>query len=58
MVQVAWCPHLGADLSVGQIVDGRLRCAYHHWSFDGSGACDYGYACVYADTISWSSPTS
>ena len=24
---------------------------------DSSGACDYGYACVYADTISWSSPT-
>jgi len=41
VVQSAWCPHLGADLSVGQIVDGRLRCAYHHWSFDGSGACAY-----------------
>ena len=39
VVQSAWCPHLGADLSVGQVVDGRLRCAYHHWSFDGSGAC-------------------
>src|SRR5258708_17539718 len=39
VVQSAWCPHLGADLSVGQIVDGRLRCAYHHWSFDVSGAC-------------------
>jgi hypothetical protein len=39
LVQSAWCPHLGADLSVGQIVDGRLRCAYHHWSFDGTGAC-------------------
>ncbi len=25
---------------------------------DASGACDYGYACVYADTISWSSPTN
>src|SRR5262249_43091628 len=36
-VQTAWCPHLGADLSVGQVVDGRLRCAYHHWSFDGRG---------------------
>jgi phenylpropionate dioxygenase-like ring-hydroxylating dioxygenase large terminal subunit len=39
VVQSAWCPHLGADLSVGQVVDGRLRCAYHHWSFDGAGAC-------------------
>ncbi|HEY1760569.1 MAG TPA: DUF1552 domain-containing protein [Bryobacteraceae bacterium] len=27
-------------------------------SVDGSGACDYGYACVYADTISWASPTT
>src|ERR1700677_2842270 len=25
---------------------------------DASGACDYGYACVYADTISWSDPTT
>jgi phenylpropionate dioxygenase-like ring-hydroxylating dioxygenase large terminal subunit len=39
VVQSAWCPHLGADLSIGQVVDGRLRCAYHHWSFDGAGAC-------------------
>ncbi len=39
VVQSAWCPHLGADLSVGQVVEGRVRCAYHHWSFDGSGAC-------------------
>ena len=38
-MQSAFCPHLGADLSLGQIVDGRLRCPYHHWSFDGSGAC-------------------
>jgi len=39
VVQSAWCPHLGADLSVGQLVEGRLRCAYHHWSFDAAGAC-------------------
>lgn len=39
VVQSAWCPHLGADLSIGQVVEGRLRCAYHHWSFDGAGAC-------------------
>jgi Protein of unknown function (DUF1552) len=26
-------------------------------SSDASGACDYGYACVYSDTISWASPT-
>jgi hypothetical protein len=26
-------------------------------SVDASGHCDYGYACVYSDTISWGSPT-
>ena len=39
VVQSAWCPHLGADLSVGQIVDGQIRCAYHHWRFDQVGTC-------------------
>jgi len=39
VVQSAWCPHLGADLSVGQLVDGKVRCAFHHWSFDPSGRC-------------------
>src|SRR5471032_3300680 len=38
VVQSAWCPHLGADLSGGQLVEGRLRCPYHHWSFDAGGA--------------------
>ena len=27
-------------------------------STDGAGACDYGYSCVYSDTICWASPTS
>jgi nitrite reductase/ring-hydroxylating ferredoxin subunit len=39
VVQNGWCPHLGADLSVGQVIAGRLRCAYHHWSFDAAGRC-------------------
>ena len=25
---------------------------------DASGACEYGYACVYSDTITWASPTT
>src|SRR6185437_2022451 len=24
---------------------------------DQAGCCDYGYACIYTDTISWASPT-
>src|SRR5215468_8631254 len=39
LVQSAYCPHLGADLSVGQVIDGQIRCAYHHWRFDCSGRC-------------------
>jgi phenylpropionate dioxygenase-like ring-hydroxylating dioxygenase large terminal subunit len=41
VVQTAWCPHLGADLSLGKIVEGRLRCPYHHWSFESGGACTH-----------------
>jgi phenylpropionate dioxygenase-like ring-hydroxylating dioxygenase large terminal subunit len=39
VVQSAWCPHLGADLSLGQCVDGEIRCAYHHWRFDAADNC-------------------
>jgi nitrite reductase/ring-hydroxylating ferredoxin subunit len=40
-VQSAWCPHLGADLSIGSVIDGRIRCAYHHWSFGAAGPCEH-----------------
>ncbi|MET0963332.1 MAG: aromatic ring-hydroxylating dioxygenase subunit alpha [Noviherbaspirillum sp.] len=38
----AWddrCPHRGARLSLGRVMDERLVCGYHGWQFDGGGAC-------------------
>ncbi len=33
------CPHRAADLSYGRVEDGGLRCAYHGWLLDATGAC-------------------
>ncbi len=33
------CPHRGVPLSLGQVVDGNIRCAYHGLEFDGRGVC-------------------
>ncbi|HSU88191.1 MAG TPA: aromatic ring-hydroxylating dioxygenase subunit alpha [Terriglobia bacterium] len=33
------CLHRGAKLSVGEIVNGTLRCAYHGWCYDTAGQC-------------------
>jgi len=35
----AYCPHVGADLSVGDVVGNNVRCAFHHWEYDQSGQC-------------------
>jgi phenylpropionate dioxygenase-like ring-hydroxylating dioxygenase large terminal subunit len=38
----AWadqCPHRGARLSLGQVVNGRLQCGYHGWQFAPGGQC-------------------
>jgi phenylpropionate dioxygenase-like ring-hydroxylating dioxygenase large terminal subunit len=35
----ARCAHLGADLGQGQVVGDHLRCAFHHWTYDGTGRC-------------------
>jgi len=39
VVQSAYCPHVGADLSGGEMVDGKVRCPYHHWKFAKDGRC-------------------
>ncbi|WP_367045133.1 Rieske 2Fe-2S domain-containing protein [Streptomyces sp. Je 1-332] len=38
-VQSATCPHAGAALHGGKVVDGTLECPFHRWRFDESGAC-------------------
>jgi phenylpropionate dioxygenase-like ring-hydroxylating dioxygenase large terminal subunit len=35
----AYCPHVGADLSVGKVVGNNVQCAFHHWEYDGDGVC-------------------
>ncbi len=34
------CPHRRVPLSLGKVIDGNLRCAYHGWTFEGEhGRC-------------------
>lgn len=33
------CPHKGAALSKGKVVDDNLQCPYHGWTYDASGVC-------------------
>jgi phenylpropionate dioxygenase-like ring-hydroxylating dioxygenase large terminal subunit len=37
----AWCPHMGAHFARtgARVVGDTLRCAFHGFTFDGSGAC-------------------
>ena len=34
-----YCSHMGVDLGIGKVVDNKLRCYFHHWSYDQSGKC-------------------
>lgn len=49
------CPHRGAQLSKGKLVDGQLMCWYHGWRFDGTGQCvgipSEGGACELATEV-------
>jgi phenylpropionate dioxygenase-like ring-hydroxylating dioxygenase large terminal subunit len=33
------CPHRGASLAAGRVVDGELECPFHGFRFDGTGRC-------------------
>ncbi len=33
------CCHRSAQLSLGQVIDGTIRCPYHGWQFDRQGTC-------------------
>lgn len=35
----ARCPHRGANLAHGAIIEGCISCPYHGWRFDQQGAC-------------------
>jgi len=39
VVMPRFCPHMGASLALGKVVDGLLTCPFHGWRFDASGAC-------------------
>lgn len=34
-----YCPHFGADLGNGHVVDNNIQCPWHKFEFDGAGFC-------------------
>lgn len=44
----AWCPHMGADLSLGKVEGNSLRCPFHAWRWGADGVCN---DIPYADAI-------
>lgn len=34
----AFCPHMGADLGNGEVIENKLRCYFHQWEFSGDGS--------------------
>lgn len=35
----AWCPHMGADLSLGEVKGNSVVCKFHGWCWGGDGTC-------------------
>lgn len=40
-VMSPFCRHIGADLAVGTVMGNEVRCAFHHWKYDGTGKCSH-----------------
>ena len=39
IVMSSRCPHQGADLALGTVIEDTVRCPFHHWRFDAMGTC-------------------
>lgn len=39
IAQSAYCPNVGADLSVGRLINGHVQCAFNHWEYNEGGKC-------------------
>ncbi|MGH8454459.1 MAG: Rieske 2Fe-2S domain-containing protein [Nevskiales bacterium] len=37
----AWCPHMGADLGLGEIKGNSLVCKFHGWNWGADGVCTH-----------------
>ncbi|MDT9599141.1 aromatic ring-hydroxylating oxygenase subunit alpha [Sphingosinicella rhizophila] len=35
----AYCPHLGADLCTGEMIENTVRCPFHFWRYGPDGRC-------------------
>ena len=34
-----YCPHMGADLGLGEVQGNTVMCPFHHWKWGGDGIC-------------------
>jgi phenylpropionate dioxygenase-like ring-hydroxylating dioxygenase large terminal subunit len=54
-VMVDRCPHRGAKLTMGRVMEGSLRCWYHGWLYNGDGECtdipSEGTACSFLKDV-------